>query len=140
MNACRLLGMTLLALLSAGCATRMDSLPEADGGGIEVVGIIIRNQLVYTVTDVLIEAPASGAFAGCGNIMPRSQCSTSFPAATYQGNPVVISWKEYGQPHGTDEFVVKVPDGMPAGSQAWLEVRVFAPGQAGALLISDPVP
>lgn len=129
-----------IALLAAGCSAVPESPVDIEDSGIDIAGIIIRNQLAYTVTDVMVEAPVSGAFAGCGNILPRSQCSTSIPAADYRRNPIVISWKEYGQPHRTDEFIVKVPDGMLPGAEAWLKVLVFAPGQAGATLVNDPEP
>jgi len=132
----------LLLILLSACAAPA-SAPEAEPSESPVTrieGIIIRNQLRYPVTDVMVEVPATGEFAGCGNIVQRTACSTSFPAADYRLNAIVIRWKEQGEPQSTDEFVVAVPDGMVHGTSAWLEVIVFAKGQAGARLITDPGP
>lgn len=98
-------------------------------------GMVIRNELAYPVTDVMIDVPATGAFAGCGNILPRSGCSNAFPGVDYQRNAVVISWKEYGEPQSTEPFVVEVPAGLRPGEPADVEVVIFAPGQAGARLV-----
>ena len=129
----------LLCLLSA-CASTGAQPEQATDFGIKIEGMIIQNQLVYPVTDVMVEVPSTGGFAGCGNILPRTRCSTSFPAADYRGNAVLVRWAEYGEAHSTDEFVIKVPKDMAPGSIAWLEVIVFARGQAGARLISNPRP
>lgn len=132
----------LLLILLSACAAPA-SAPEADSSEspvIRIEGIIIRNELRYPVTDVMVEVPATGGFAGCGNIFQRTACSTSFPAADYRRNAIVIRWKEQGVPQSMDEFVVAVPDGMTRGTSAWLEVIVFAKGQAGARLITDPGP
>lgn len=130
----------LSSSLVLGCSATGAVPPEPEPSGINVEGIIIRNQLPYVVTDVMVEVPASGAFAGCGNIVQRTACSTSFPAADYRSNAIVIRWKERGVPQATDEFIVTVPDGMAPGTSAWLEVIVYAKGQAGARLITDPGP
>jgi hypothetical protein len=95
--------------------------------------------LPYPVTDVMIEVPATGAFAGCGNILPRSACSNAFQQVDYRANSVVIRWSEHGQSQQTDEFTVQRPDSAVPGSEFVVEVIVFAPGQAGARL-SDAKP
>jgi len=100
-----------------------------------ITGVVIRNELPYTVNDVMIEAPASGSFAGCGSIVPRSECSNTFQGVDYQANPVVIHWKEHGQPHRTDEFRISLPEAPVPGRSFVIEVIVFAPGQAGARLV-----
>lgn len=130
----------LWSCLVQGCSATGPAAPEPEPSGIYIEGIIIRNQLPYPVSEVMVEVPATGAFAGCGNIVQRTACSTSFPAADYRGNAIVIRWKEHGASQGTEEFIVKVPDGMAPGTNAWLEVIVFARGQAGARLITDPGP
>ncbi len=103
-----------------------------------IEGIEIRNSLSWSVTDVMVEVPATGRFAGCGNLMARSSCRTSFEEVDYRANPIVIRWRERGQPHQTGEFVVQVPEGMRPGQLAWIEVIIFAPGQAGAKLVPAP--
>lgn len=105
---------------------------EADIPAIEVTGLVIRNELAFPVTQVLIEAPASGNFAGCGNILPRSECSTSFESVDYRRGTLVISWQEYGTPRSTGEFVIELPETLNPDRPAWLEVVIFSMGQAGA--------
>lgn len=123
-----------LALLS-GCAAAPAGSSESGEGGIFVAGMMIRNELAYPVTDVMINVPATGAFAGCGNISPRSACSTTFEQVDYRRNPLVVSWKEHGQPQRTDEFIPRVPATAVPGDSFLVEVVVFAPGQAGAHLV-----
>ena len=132
--------LVCVTLLVCACASVDEELPKSKKSGIDIGGIIITNQLLYPVTDVMVEVPATGAFAGCGNILGRSQCSTSFPSADYKQNAIVVSWKEYGEPHRTAEFVVQIPEWLQPGSAAWVEVIVFASGQAGAKLVRPPGP
>ena len=126
---------TLLVLLVGACASQQHVNEEEQEAGIVVDGIVIRNELAFPVTDVLLEVPATGAFAGCGNILPRSECSTSFEAVDYRANPMRISWKEYGQAHKTDDFVLRPPADLDRSRSARIEIRIFAMGQAGAALI-----
>jgi hypothetical protein len=129
----------LCAFLLSGCAALPTDKSQSGEGEIVVAGMVIRNELAYTVTDVMIEVPKTGAFAGCGNILPRSACSTTFEQIGYRGNPMVVSWREHGQPQRMDEFVLPVPDAALPGDTFVVEVRVFAPGQAGAQLVeTDP--
>lgn len=121
--------------LIAACSASPPVEDEAGLPGVEVAGIVIKNRLAFPITDVLIQSPASGNFAGCGNILPRSECSTSFESIDYQRDELVITWKEYGDPKTTGEFVVDVPANLDTGRPAWLEVVVFAMGQAGARLV-----
>jgi hypothetical protein len=67
--------------------------------------------------------------------MARSACRTTFEAVDYYAHKMVISWKEYGQSHQTGEFVMKQQDDLDPGRPAWVEVSIFAMGQAGARLI-----
>lgn len=132
--------LACVMLVVCACSPVREKAAKSTGSGIDIDGIIISNELLYPVTDVMVEVPATGNFAGCGNILGRSQCSTSFPSAEYRQNAIVVSWKEYGKPHRTAEFVVRIPAGMQPGSVAWLEVIVFAAGQAGAKLVTPPEP
>jgi len=131
----RLAAASLLAFLLTACTSIGDEREMPKANGIHVEGIIIQNGLFYPVMDVMVEVPATGGFAGCGNILPRTECKTSFPARDYSGNPVVVSWKEHGKPHQTDAFVVELPANVLPGDVVWLEVVVFSPGQAGARLV-----
>lgn len=122
-----------LTLLSA-CATGPTREPQPAIPGIQVEGFVIRNELPYTLNNLMIEVPATGAFAGCGTIPPRSECSNTFEHVDYRGHAAVISWTEHGEPQTTDEFVVDLPDGVMPGDVFVLEIVVFAPGRAGARL------
>jgi hypothetical protein len=73
-------------------------------------------------------------------ILRRSRCSTPFPAAAYRREALVIRWTERGAAHDSGEVVLDPPAGAGAPASAWLEVVIFAPGQAGARLVSDPEP
>jgi hypothetical protein len=83
----------------------------------------------------MIEVPATGAFAGCGNVLPRTACSNAFPGVDYRSNAVLVNWRERGAAHSTGEFVIEIPDTLKSGEAAVVEVVIFAPGQAGARLI-----
>jgi hypothetical protein len=85
----------------------------------------------------MMSVPATGNYAGCGNIMARTRCSTAFPAVDYNAHAVIISWKEHGEAHQTGEFVIDVPDHLDPQQAAWLQVIIFAPGQAGAKLVQN---
>ena len=123
----------MCALLSA-CASEPSSQRPSSSQSIVISGVVIRNELPYPVTDVMIEAPATGAFAGCGNILPRTACSNSFQNIVYRANAVVIRWKEHGQPQQTEEFTIQALESTLPGNEFVVEVIVFAPGQAGARL------
>jgi len=124
-------------LMLAACA----SAPVAEVSSrpaVSIAGMIIRNDLLYPVTEVMINVPETGAFAGCGNIMPESSCQTSFETVDYSGHAMVVSWKEYGQSHSTKEFVVEPGKTIDVYKPAWLEVTIFAAGQAGAKFVQPP--
>jgi hypothetical protein len=125
--------LVLISLLAQACSNIPHDISEATGVVIE--GAVIRNELAFPVTDVQLLVPASGNFVGCGNIMARSQCSTTFPERDYHANAVVISWKERGQPHSTGEFVIEIPEKFDFSRPARLEVIIFNLGQAGAKLV-----
>ena len=130
----RLLLCISLTLLTA-CASTIPAEPEPNPTGILIEGFLIRNGLPYSITDVMIEVPATGAFAGCGNLLPYSQCRSGFETVDYFGNAARVSWKEHGKSASTGEIVVEVPDDMAPGTVSEVEVIIFAPGQAGARLI-----
>lgn len=121
--------------LLQGCAAA-----TADGASdrqpaVVIAGIEIRNELAYPVTDVMIEVPATGDFAGCGNLLPRTACSNAFEGVDYRSNAVVIRWKERGTDHTTGEFVIEIPAELQPGRPAVVEVVIYAPGEAGARLV-----
>jgi len=136
----RLLRVVLLAFLPVlpvlqSCTSAAVPGRPVETPGIAIQGMIIRNELVYPVTDVMINVPATGRFAGCGNILPGTECNTSFEVVDYSSQQLVVSWKEYGQPHQTGAFKVDIPTQLEPSRPAWLEVIIFAMGQAGARLV-----
>ena len=125
----------LAAALLAGCAVPRSGVGKSDIPVLVIDGIVIRNELVYPVTEVMIEVPATGAFAGCGNVLPRTACANAFPGVDYRSNAVLVHWREHGAAHSTGEFVIEIPDTLRPGEAAVVEVVIFAPGEAGARLI-----
>lgn len=103
--------------------------------GIAIEGVVIRNKLPYPVTGVQLLVLSSGDFVGCGNIMSRSACATTFPVRDYYSDKVVVTWQEYGKEHSTGEFVIQTPDEYDPGRPAQLEVIIFMMGEAGAKLV-----
>jgi hypothetical protein len=121
--------------LVAACSTAGLGKSRPVESSVTVEGVIIRNELVYTVNDVLIQVPATGGFAGCGNILPRSDCRTSFQAVDYRQNAIQVTWAEHGDPKRTDEFIVELPPDIQPGDAIWLEVVIYSPGLAGARFV-----
>lgn len=122
------------------CAAGRAPQPSPEAPTVVISGFEIRNELPYTVTDVMIRVPATGGFAGCGNILPHSRCTNRVEEVDYRASEVVISWKERGQPHETEPFRVELPEDPAAGGTFAVSVIVFAPGQAGARLVPVPTP
>lgn len=117
----------LLSACSPVTVTEIESRPD-----VWIAGMTIRNDLPYPVTAVMIKIPATGAFAGCGNILHQSACRTSFEAVAYSGEDMLVSWKEHGQEHSTKEFALEPGIDIMVDKPVWLDVTIFAPGQAGA--------
>lgn len=123
----------LCGLLSA-CLSVPAGAPQTPAPQAVISGVVIRNELPYQVTDVMIEVPATGGFAGCGTILPRTECSNRFQHVDYRANEVVVRWREHDQPQQTEPFIIAVPAGSSAGDAFHVEVVIFGPGQAGARL------
>jgi len=102
---------------------------------LQITGVEIYNGLPYSVRDVRILVPASGDFVSCGQILPDSSCSTTFPARDYRENPVQLNWTEHGQAQSTKPFKIRAPQAAQPGQSAYIRVEVFAAGQAGAKLL-----
>jgi hypothetical protein len=131
-----LAGVLSAALLGA-CASLSEPAPLPDSPAIAIGGLEIRNELPYPITDVMIRVPATGGFAGCGNILPRSQCVNRFENVDYRSDAVSISWSERGRAHETGEFRIELPEQAVPGAVYRVRVIVFAPGEAGARLVRD---
>jgi len=132
-----LAGLAIWAMLGAACATSAP-VRTPHGPAVEIDGVKISNQLRSVVTDVELLALASGDFVSCGTILPDTSCSTSFPGKGYSGGKMRISWKEQGVPKSTGDFVLDTGKFRDRPHALWVEVIVFAPGQAGARLVQQP--
>ena len=131
--------MGILAGLSTAflqaCASPPAPDPPPELPPIVISGLEIRNDLPYPVTDVMIRVPATGGFAGCGNILARSQCNNRFEEIDYRANEVVISWQERGQPHQTGPLRIELPADAATQRTYRVQVILYSPGQAGARLV-----
>jgi hypothetical protein len=130
----------LSAALLGACASGPEPDLLAGSPAITVGGLEIHNELSYPITDVMIRIPATGGFAGCGNILPRTGCVNRFDNVDYRSDAVSISWNERGQAHETGEFRIEVPERAVPGTVYRVRVIVFAPGEAGAHLVRDTEP
>ena len=59
-------------ILAASCASTGPKTRQPADTGVDIAGIVFHNALNYTVTEVMALVPATGGFAGCGNILPHS--------------------------------------------------------------------
>ena len=98
----------------------------------------MENQTQMYVTAVRLLVSVTGNFVSCGNIPPESMCSTTFPEATYTGNPVEITWSQGGQIHSTGEFALRLPDDLDDQKPAIVRIVITGRGSAGALLVQAP--
>ena len=123
------LGTVLLAACSSG--------PLKSGPPLQINGMLIENQTPAWVSAVRLLVPATGNFVSCGNISPESMCSTTFPEASYTGNPVEITWSQVGQIYSTGEFVIDLPDELEEDVPAIVHIVIAGPGSAGAVIVQQ---
>ena len=74
-----------------------------------IVGVKFQNASYYHIEDVRLRVQKTRGFVSCSKILPQSVCLTTFPVREYQGNPVIISWKQNGKSWTTGEIVVDPP-------------------------------
>jgi len=112
--------------------------PVDKGPPVQITGMVIENQTEMYVSAVRLLVPVTGQYVSCGNILPESQCSTSFPEAAYTGNPVEITWSQGGQIHSTGQFVLQIPGDFDEHKTAVVRVVIAGPGSAGAMIVESP--
>ena len=105
---------------------------------VQIAGMVMENQTQMFVSAVRLLVPDTGNFVSCGNISPQSMCSTTFPEATYTGNPVEITWSQGGQIHSTGRFVLQLSGDLEKNKSAVVRVVISGPGSAGATLTQRP--
>ena len=125
-------GLCMLWLF--GCASgAVENYPP-----VQITGMVMENQTPMFVSAVRLLVPVTGNFVSCGNISPQSMCSTTFPEATYTGNPVEITWSQGGQIHSTGPFVLQLSSDFDKNKSAVVRVVISSPGSAGATMIQRP--
>lgn len=127
-----LLAATLM--LSGGCAS-LEEAPGAEIIGMEISGLLIRNQSYATLSEVILLVVQTGEFIACGQIRMRSHCATTFPLRQYQGNDIEIRWKEGGRKWSTGKFVVEAQDGIDPDRPARVRVTITPAGTAVTELV-----
>jgi hypothetical protein len=124
---------SLCILITVACTSHsVDRAPA-----LKIEGMMIENQTQMWVSAVRLLVPATGNFVSCGNITPQSMCSTTFPEASYTGNPIEITWSQGGQIHSTGEFVLQIPEDLDEDRPAAVHVVINAPGSAGAVIVQN---
>lgn len=124
----------LCALCLFGCASGS----VEDHPPVQIAGMVMENQTQMFVSAVRLLVPVTGNFVSCGNISPQSMCSTTFPEATYTGNPVEITWSQGGQIHSTGPFTLQLSGDLDKEKSAVVRVVISGPGSAGATMIQRP--
>lgn len=126
----------MCALVLGGCAATQAPAPSHAPLQFEIAGVEIRNELDYRVTDVQVMVAATGSFVSCGSVFPDTSCATSFALREYRGEALSVTWKEHGAAQSEDDFVLRTPAGLDTSRPVWIQVVIFAPGDAGARVMS----
>lgn len=124
-------GLCMVSLFACSSAA-VDSGPP-----VQIDGMVIKNQTPMYVSAVRLLVPITGNFVSCGNIAPDFMCSTTFPEATYTGNPVEVTWSQGGQIHSTGQFVMRLPGDLDGDKPVKVLVVISGAGSAGAQFIQS---
>ena len=124
-------GLCMVSLFACS-TTAVDS-----GSSVQIDGMVIKNQTQMYVSAVRLLVPITGNFVSCGNIAPEFMCSTTFPEATYTGNPVEVTWSQGGQIHSTGQFVMRLPGDLDGEKPVKVLVVISGAGSAGAQFIQS---
>lgn len=125
-------GLFALYLVACAAVTPVENTPS-----IQISGMVLQNQTQMYVSAVRLLVPATGNFVSCGNIPPKSMCSTTFPEAAYTGNPVEITWSQGGEIHSTGQFIVQLPTDLDKKRPAMVHIVISGPGLAGAMIVQS---
>ena len=101
---------------------------------IEVGGLFIRNSTSTPVKNVEIRVKKTGAKVSCSYIPAGKECSTTFPAKTYQGNSIMVSWEQEGRTWSSGEFLLQLPENLMADKSTMAVVNIGERGSVSAWL------
>ena len=122
-----------LSVLLAGCVTS----PEVREQALHVNGLTLKNGTDELIADVTLRVEPTRELVFCNAILARRECSTSFPLRQYQGNPVVVSWRDTHGEHQTEPFVVPAPANLP-GTPVVIEIGIWGDGRISATMVPRP--
>ena len=77
--------------------------------------IILRNATNAAIEDVQIKVEKVNKIFSCNYILPKTECSTSFPQRPYEGNRITISWKQNGRTIQTRPLQLTLGDELQKG-------------------------
>ena len=121
-------GMVAVLTVISGCSVLPQIRP------IEVGGLFIRNNTSTPVNNVEVRVKKTGAKVSCSYIPAGKECSTTFPAKTYQGNPITVSWEQEGRVWSPREFLVQLPENLIADKSTMAVVNIGEHGSISARL------
>jgi hypothetical protein len=83
---------------------------------------------------VKVQVKKTGATVSCSYIPAGKECSTTFPAKTYQGNPITVSREQNGRVWSPREFLVRLPENLIADRATIAVVSIGENGSVWARL------
>lgn len=125
----------LLVIILTLCACESIRENSADEGYL-ISEIIIRNYSNVDLKDVKLSVEKSRGLFGCNYIVSMTECSTSFPARSYVGNRVEITWKLAGQLISTGWIRIAVSEGIKRDREMKGIVEIRNNGQYSAYLVN----
>jgi hypothetical protein len=128
----RLVLLVIILTLGA-CESILDN---SAGEGYLISEIIIRNYSSVDLKDVKLSVERSGGLFGCNYIISMTECSTSFPARSYVGNIVEITWKLGDQLISTGWIRIAVSEGIKRDREMKGIVEIRNNGQYSAYLVN----
>jgi hypothetical protein len=132
MNRQRLIFYFGMLLLVAACS----ELPKTNT--ITVTGLVFYNNTATPVHNAKLSVSKTHGLVACGVILPRKECSTTFPVRQYQGNSIIVSWEQAGRTWSSGEFYVQLPDDPPTDTPSIAVVTLGDDGAVKAILIPQP--
>ena len=74
-----------------------------------VVQVRFENASYYPITNIRLRVEKSKEVVSCSELGVAKDCLTGFPALKYEGESIIVSWEQNGQPWTTGEVFVEMP-------------------------------